>query len=154
MKRFHVHLRVDDLPQSVAFYAKLFAAPPTRLEADYARWMLDDPRINFAISTRRGQAGLDHFGFQADGPADLAELRVRAEQADGAVLDQGATTCCYAQSNKHWVTDPQGIAWEHFQTLADVPVFRTAEPAQAVSACCPTSSCGTRPAGASAQACC
>ncbi len=123
MKRFHVHLHVDDLARSIGFYSTLFAAEPTRVEADYAKWMLDDPRINFAISTRGSRPGIDHLGFQTDDPEELAGLRARAEAADLALLDEGDTTCCYARSEKHWVTDPQGIAWEHFHTLGSIPVF-------------------------------
>lgn len=123
MKRFHVHVHVADLGASVGFYSRLFAAEPTRLESDYAKWMLDDPRINFAISTRGSEPGVDHLGFQTDDAAELAELKGRAQAADMVLLDEGATTCCYARSDKHWVTDPQGIAWEHFHTLHDVPVF-------------------------------
>ncbi len=135
MKRFHVHLHVEDLDRSIAFYSKLFAAEPTRRESDYAKWMLDDPRINFAISTRGAAAGIDHLGIQADDPDELAVLKARAEAADGVLEDEGATTCCYARSEKHWVTDPQGIAWEHFHTLGDIPVFR--EPrAESAAACC------------------
>lgn len=139
MKRFHVHVHVEDLPQSVAFYSKLFAAEPTRLENDYAKWMLDDPRINFAISTRGAKPGVDHLGFQADDAGELAELKARAQAADGALFDEGATSCCYAQSEKHWVIDPQGIAWEHFHTLANIPVFSEREvptAAAQASACC------------------
>ena len=126
MKRFHVHLHVDDLAKSVAFYAKLFAAAPTRTEADYAKWMLEDPPVNFAISTRGDQPGIDHLGIQTDDPAELAAMKARAEAADLALLDQGETTCCYARSEKHWVTDPQGIAWEHFHTLGNIPLFNQA----------------------------
>ncbi|MDI4635343.1 VOC family protein [Pelomonas sp. V22] len=134
MKRFHVHVHVQDLDQSIAFYSKLFAATPTRQEGDYAKWMLEDPRINFAISTRGGKPGVDHLGFQVDSEAELGALRERAAQADLAMADTGETTCCYARSNKHWITDPQGIAWEHFHTLADVPMFNEAP--KAASACC------------------
>ena len=88
-----------------------------------AKWMLDDPAVNFAISTRGGEPGLDHFGFQVDEPGELAELKARAEAADMPVVDEGATTCCYARSDKHWVQDPQGTPWEHFHTLGDIPVF-------------------------------
>lgn len=146
MKRFHVHLRVDDLSAHIAFYSRLFGAQPSRVETDYAKWMLDDPRVNFAISTRGGEPGLDHFGFQVDEPGELAELKARAEAADMPVVDEGATTCCYARSDKHWVQDPQGTPWEHFHTLGDIPVFSQAkdqakEQAQADaqaqgSACC------------------
>jgi catechol 2,3-dioxygenase-like lactoylglutathione lyase family enzyme len=127
MKRFHVHLRVQDLDQSIGFYSRLFAAEPTRHETDYAKWMLEDPPVNFAISTRGGAVGIDHLGIQAGSAEELATLKARARSADEAAAptleDEGATTCCYARSEKHWVTDPQGVAWEHFQTLADIPVF-------------------------------
>ena len=126
MKRFHVHLHVDDLAKSVAFYAKLFAAEPTRTEADYAKQMLEDPLANFAISTRGNPPGIAHLGIQTDDPAELAAMKARAEAADLALLDQGETTCCYARSEKHWVTDPQGIVWEHFYTLGNIPLFNQA----------------------------
>ena len=134
MKRFHVHLHVDDLGKSIAFYSKLFAAEPARVEADYAKWMLDDPRLNFAVSTRGAQPGIDHLGIQTDDPEELAALKARVGAADLALLDEGQTTCCYARSEKHWVNDPQGIAWEHFHTLESIPVFR--EQAPAAAACC------------------
>lgn len=139
MKRFHVHLHVEDLGKSVAFYSRLFGAEPTRLEGDYAKWMLEDPRLNFAISTRGGKPGVDHLGFQTDDAEELAELKARAQAADLALFDEGATSCCYARSEKHWVTNPQGVAWEHFHTLGAIPVFseREATPdAAAGSACC------------------
>jgi lactoylglutathione lyase len=138
MKRFHVHLHVEDLPRSIQFYTRLFAAEPARVESDYAKWMLEDPPVNFAISTR-GEAGrIDHLGFQTDDAAELAALKARAEAADMALLDEGATTCCYARSEKHWITDPQGVAWEHFHTLGSIPVFREGEGAGAGAsvACC------------------
>jgi predicted enzyme related to lactoylglutathione lyase len=135
MKRFHVHLHVTDLAQSISFYSKLFAAEPARVERDYAKWMLDDPAVNFAISTRGKEPGIDHMGIQTDDPAELAAMKAQAKAADMAVLDEGATTCCYARSEKHWITDPQGIAWEHFHTLGSIPVFREGETA-AASACC------------------
>ncbi len=136
MKRFHVHVNVNDLQASITFYNKLFAAQPARVEADYAKWMLDDPRINFAISTRGSQPGLDHLGFQVDDAAELTELKTRAESADMALLDEGDTTCCYSRSEKHWITDPQGIAWEHFHTLGNIPVFHESAPSSESSACC------------------
>jgi lactoylglutathione lyase len=128
MKRFHVHAHVADLQASIAFYSKMFGAEPTRVESDYAKWMLDDPRVNFAISTRGDKPGVDHLGIQTDDAAELAELKARAQAADLALLDEGETTCCYARSEKHWVTDPQGIAWEHFHTLDSIPVFSEARP--------------------------
>lgn len=136
MKRFHVHAHVGDLAASIAFYSRLFAAEPVRVEADYAKWMLDDPRVNFAISTRGGAPGIDHLGIQVETPAELAELQARAAPADAPVFDQGTASCCYARSVKHWVTDPQGIAWEHFQTLENIPLFKEAAgdaPASVVS---------------------
>lgn len=141
MKRFHVHTRVENLQASIAFYSKLFGAEPTRIESDYAKWMLEDPRVNFAISTRGSKPGVDHLGFQTDTEEELVELKARAQAADMALLDQGATTCCYAKSDKHWITDPQGIAWEHFHTLGDIPVFSEkagamASPPAEASACC------------------
>ena len=141
MKRFHVHTHVEDLQASIAFYSRLFGAAPTRVEADYAKWMLEDPRINFAISTRGDKPGVDHLGFQVDSEGELAELKARAEAADMALIDEGDTTCCYARSDKHWIVDPAGIAWEHFHTLGDIPVFsekkpETAPAASAASACC------------------
>lgn len=153
MKRFHAHVHVDDLAQSIAFYSKLFAAAPARVEADYAKWMLEDPRVNFAISTRGAKPGLDHFGMQTDDAAELAELKARAEAADMALLDEGNTTCCYARSEKHWVTDPQGIAWEHFHTLGDIPVFNEAAPSSAPGACCTPSAAAPAPAAPRAACC-
>jgi catechol 2,3-dioxygenase-like lactoylglutathione lyase family enzyme len=155
MKRFHAHVHVDDLAKNIAFYSKLFAAEPTRVEADYAKWMLDDPRINFAISTRGAKPGLDHFGFQVDDSAELAALKARAESADMALLDEGATTCCYARSEKHWVTDPQGIAWEHFHTLGNIPVFNEAAAPVVPGGCCtPTAAPAAAPAVAGTASCC
>ena len=139
MKRFHVHLHVDDLDRSIVFYSKLFAAEPARRENDYAKWMLQDPPVNFAISTRGAAAGIDHLGIQVDDAQELAELQARAEAAGLALLDEGETTCCYARSEKHWITDPQGIAWEHFHTLGTIPLFNEkvqATAAQPAGACC------------------
>ena len=157
MKRFHVHLHVDDLAASVAFYSKLFAAEPARLEADYAKWMLDDPRLNFAISTRGQGHGVDHLGFQAEDEAELEELKARALSADRALLDEGETTCCYARSEKHWVTDPQGIAWEHYRTLERAEVYGDSRSADAAGACCAGAAPKGKPLGVpvkSASACC
>jgi catechol 2,3-dioxygenase-like lactoylglutathione lyase family enzyme len=141
MKRFHVHAHVQDLAASIGFYTKLFGAEPTRIEGDYAKWMLEDPRLNFAISTRGGGVGIDHLGFQTDSDEELVALKARAEAADLALLDEGQANCCYARSEKHWVTDPQGIAWEHFHTLEDIPVFgcgvvKASATSAAATACC------------------
>ena len=116
MKRLHVHVSVDDLDRSIGFYAALFGAQPSVVKDDYAKWMLDDPRINFAISTRGDKPGVDHLGFQTDTDEELAELKARAQAADLTLLDEGETTCCYAESEKGWVRDPQGIAWDGFYT--------------------------------------
>lgn len=136
MKRFHVHLHVQDLQASIDFYSRLFSAQPSRVESDYAKWMLEDPRVNFAISTRGSKPGLDHLGFQADSAEELADMKAAAHGADMALLDEGETTCCYAKSEKHWITDPQGIAWEHFHTLANIPVFSQGGSDETSSACC------------------
>lgn len=137
MKRFHVHAHVEDLQASIAFYSRLFAAEPTRVESDYAKWMLEDPRINFAISTRGGKPGVDHLGIQTDTEEELAELKERARAADMSLLAEGETTCCYARSDKYWLTDPQGIAWEQFHTLGSIPVFSEGtKAAPEASACC------------------
>ncbi len=148
MKRFHVHAHVEDLQKSIAFYSRLFDAEPTRVESDYAKWMLEDPRINFAISTRGGKPGVDHLGMQTDTEEELAQLKARAQAADLALLDQGETTCCYARSEKHWVTDPQGIPWEHFHTMADIAVFsEAAGAAPEASACCAGAAVRGKPVG-------
>jgi catechol 2,3-dioxygenase-like lactoylglutathione lyase family enzyme len=158
MKRFHLHVHVDDLAASVAFYTKLFASEPTRVEADYAKWMLDDPRVNFAISTRGSRSGVDHLGFQVDDASELAELSERARAADMALLDQGETKCCYARSDKHWVVDPQGIAWEHFHTLDSAPVYgesRQELPSKGAASCCaPSGKPLGIPVKAAGSACC
>ena len=139
MKRFHVHVAVDDLAQSTRFYSALFGAAPAVEKADYVKWMLDDPRVNFAISTRSSQTGIDHLGFQTDDLDELADLKARAEGAGMALLAEGETTCCYARSEKHWLTDPQGIAWEHFHTLGNIPVFSESSRSEAATTgCTPT----------------
>lgn len=149
MKRFHVHTHVEDLGKSIAFYSKMLGAEPTRVESDYAKWMLDDPRINFAISTRGTKLGVDHLGIQTDTEEELQELKERAQAADMALLDEGQTTCCYARSDKYWVTDPQGVAWEQFHTLGNIPVFSESQAAVApeASACCAPASPRGKPLG-------
>ncbi len=149
MKRFHVHAHVEDLKASIAFYSKMFAAEPVRVESDYAKWMLEDPRLNFAISTRGGKPGVDHLGIQTDTEEELAVLRAQAEAADMSLLDVGETTCCYARSDKYWVTDPQGIAWEQFHTLGSIPVFSEAaeKSPDAAPACCAGNAPKGKPVG-------
>lgn len=123
MKRLHIHVAVDDLAQSVRFYSTLFAVPPAVTKPDYAKWMLADPRVNFAISTRGNRAGLDHLGIQVETHEELAEVYARLQTADRPVLDEGATTCCYAQSEKSWIIDPQGISWETFLTTGESTTY-------------------------------
>lgn len=123
MKRLHVHVSVEDLDQSIRFYSTLFAAQPTIMKPDYAKWMLDDPRVNFAVSTRGGQTGLDHLGIQVESQDELREVYGRLQEADQPVLEEGATTCCYAKSEKSWIADPQGIAWEAFLTTGESTVY-------------------------------
>lgn len=137
MKRMHIHLRVTDLAHNIRFYSALFAAEPAVIKDDYAKWMLDDPRINFAISTRTGDTGLDHLGLQVDSAEELAEMQQRLAAADLPIESQEGTACCYARSDKHWTIDPQGVAWESYHTLDSIPTFN--EPADSVaadSACC------------------
>ena len=123
MKRFHVHVAVDDLDANVRFYSTVFGVSPTVLKDDYAKWMLDDPRVNFALSKRGLKPGLDHLGVQVDTEEELAALRGQVARAEIAALDQNNASCCYARSNKYWITDPQGIAWETFHTLGNIPVY-------------------------------
>ena len=156
MKRFHVHLHVDDLNASIAFYSKLLSSTPTRVETDYAKWMSEDPRVNFAISTRGTKAGLDHLGFQVDSDDELEAMKANAESAEMSIMNEGETSCCYARSDKHWITDPQGIAWEHFHTLANIPVFNEHDATQDGACCAPstaTASC-CAPVLTSASSCC
>jgi catechol 2,3-dioxygenase-like lactoylglutathione lyase family enzyme len=123
MKRLHVHVAVTDLPQSIRFYSTLFAAAPAVEKPDYAKWMLDDPRVNFAISARGAKTGIEHLGIQAEDEGELAEVYDRLARADAPVLEEGATTCCYAKSEKSWVTDPAGVPWEVFHTTGDSAVY-------------------------------
>jgi catechol 2,3-dioxygenase-like lactoylglutathione lyase family enzyme len=116
MKRMHVHVSVGDLQRSIAFYSTLFAAEPSVAKADYAKWMLDDPRVNFAISTRGREPGLDHLGIQAENGDELREIYTRLRRAGGTIIEQGQATCCYAKSEKAWIDDPAGISWETFLT--------------------------------------
>ena len=136
MKRLHVHVAVHDLQQSIRFYSALFAAQPAVKKDDYAKWMLDDPRVNFAISTRANRAGLDHLGIQAENRAELEDLGTRLAQADVAVTAQKGASCCYARSDKYWTIDPQGIAWESFHTLDSVPMYGSDVRETAKAACC------------------
>lgn len=138
MKRFHIHVGVKDLDHSIQFYSTLFGQRPSKVKEDYAKWMLEDPRINFAISTRAQENGVDHLGIQVDEPVELAELTERLKKADLGVFDEGTTTCCYAESSKAWVKDPAGIAWEAYHTMNDAELFsqKSSEAETSSSACC------------------
>ena len=133
MSRLHIHIAVEDLSQNIRFYSTLFGSAPTVSKPDYAKWELTDPAVNFAISSRGGAPGLDHIGIQTDNAATLDSIRDRLEQAGIAGQRQDATACCYARSDKHWIQDPQGIAWETFHTLESIPTFSDA---LATAACC------------------
>jgi hypothetical protein len=145
MKRFHVHVSVDDLKDNIRFYSAVFATRPAVVKDDYAKWMLEDPRINFAISTRGGKTGVNHLGLQVDTAGELKDLRVQLVAAQAPVLEQREASCCYAKSDKYWITDPQGVAWETYHTLDSIPVFgadstRDAEgqPGKAGACCVPS----------------
>ena len=119
MKRMHVHVAVENLGQSISFYSALFDAKPAVVKLDYAKWMLEDPRVNFAISTRSREPGLDHLGIQVEDQTELHEVYARLRKAGGAVIEQGETSCCYAKSEKSWIDDPAGISWETFHTTGE-----------------------------------
>jgi catechol 2,3-dioxygenase-like lactoylglutathione lyase family enzyme len=140
MKRFHVNMRVADIEQSVRFYSVLFAAPPSVVKSDYAKWMLEDPRVNFAISTHGGAPGIDHLGIQVESESELHEVYGRLEAAERPVIKEGETTCCYAKSEKSWVLDPQGVSWETFLTNGESTVYGDSRPSEnpspPESACC------------------
>jgi catechol 2,3-dioxygenase-like lactoylglutathione lyase family enzyme len=143
MKRMHVHVGVGDLAHSIAFYSALFDAEPAVMKPDYARWMLDDPRVNFAISTRGRQSGLDHLGIQVEDKGELNEVYARLRKAGGEIIDQGQTSCCYPKSEKSWINDPAGIAWETFLTFGESTDYgdgsgeRVARVAHEKSCCAP-----------------
>ena len=124
MKRLHVHVGVSDLHQSIGFYSTLFAAEPSVVKDDYAKWMLDDPRVNFAISSgNHARKGIEHLGIQAESTNELSEVYGRLKAADRPVLDEGTTTCCYAKSEKSWIADPDGVVWEAFHTNGEATVY-------------------------------
>jgi catechol 2,3-dioxygenase-like lactoylglutathione lyase family enzyme len=137
VKRFHVNVSVKDLPESIRFYTALFEAEPTVRKDDYAKWMLEDPRINFAISQRGYPVGVNHLGFQVDSGEELTAMRAQLTRADQALLEQTGAACCYANSDKYWITDPAGIAWETFHTLDSIPIYGAdTDIAPKASACC------------------
>jgi catechol 2,3-dioxygenase-like lactoylglutathione lyase family enzyme len=145
MKRFHVHVAVKNLDASIGFYSQLFAAEPSVRKPDYAKWMLEDPRVNFAISERGATPGIEHLGIQADDRVELQEVYGRLKKAEGPIIEEGQTTCCYAQGEKTWIQDPQGIQWETFLTTGKSTVYGTDRATPAVeetkSACCAPTCC-------------
>jgi catechol 2,3-dioxygenase-like lactoylglutathione lyase family enzyme len=161
MKRFHVNVSVGDIAEGIRFYSALFATEPTVRKADYAKWMLDDPRINFAISQRGYPIGVNHLGFQVDSADELAAMRAQLTRADHALVEQSGAACCYANSDKYWVTDPAGVAWETFHTLDAIPIYGgDTEIAPKTGACCvPPAATVNEPccepeAASAGQACC
>ena len=141
MKRLHVHVAVEDLDRSIGFYSALFGAEPAVLKGDYAKWMLDDPRVNFAISNRGRPGGVDHLGIQAETGEELADLAGRLKAAGETTVDEAATCCCYARSDKSWVKDPSGLSWETFHTFGESTVYGEDQPDLEIApamACCPT----------------
>lgn len=133
MKRLHIHVGVENLEKSIQFYNALFGEQPSKTKPDYAKWMLEDPRVNFAISTRADVKGVDHLGFQVDDESELQSIRENLSQAEISTYDDGETVCCYARSEKSWVEDPSGIAWETYRTMEDVQLFKQED---TDSACC------------------
>lgn len=159
MKRMHVHVGVKDLDSSIRFYSTLFGAQPTVTKHDYAKWMLEDPRINFAISARgQGVQGVEHLGIQVESQAELGEVYARLQAADRPVIEEGATTCCYAKSEKNWVTDPSGVVWETFFTSGDATVYSNAETLSAASIAASNDTCcvpaAAKPVPERRKACC
>ncbi|MBS0361418.1 MAG: VOC family protein [Proteobacteria bacterium] len=152
MKRLHLHVNVPDLDQSIRFYATLFGAQPSVVKDDYAKWMLDDPRVNFAISTRARAAGLDHVGVQVESAGELAELSGRLKAAGAETFDEAATTCCYAQSDKSWVSDPAGLRWETFFTFGEATTYGEDKAMAALEASQAGACCGAAPKPATQSA--
>ena len=151
MKRLHVHVSVKDLDASIRFYSQLFASGPSVRKPDYAKWMLEDPRVNFAISQRDSEPGVQHLGFQVEDRAELAELYERLQRAERPVIEEGETTCCYARSEKNWIDDPQGVPWETFLTTGTSTVYGTDEiqsrsMRQGAAPCCAPTSCSSQKA--------
>jgi catechol 2,3-dioxygenase-like lactoylglutathione lyase family enzyme len=162
MKRMHVHVGVENLEDSVRFYSALFGAQPVKLKSDYAKWMLDDPHLNFAVSTRSGKIGVDHMGLQVDDAAELGELRDQMSAANISTHSDGETTCCYARSEKSWVEDPNGIAWEAYHTMEDAQIYGSSrsdsDPVSDTACCTPDTSqavcCAAKPELAAEAPCC
>jgi catechol 2,3-dioxygenase-like lactoylglutathione lyase family enzyme len=149
MKRMHLHVSVPDLAQSIEFYTTLFGGAPTVVKDDYAKWMLDDPRVNFAISQRGARAGVDHIGIQAESRAELGEMAARLKTAGAHTFDEEAANCCYARSDKSWVTDPAGVRWETFYTFGEAVTYGE----DSAEAAAPATCCGSAPKVAASSCC-
>lgn len=154
MKRLHIHVSVDNLEESIRFYSCLFAHEPTLVKNDYAKWLLDDPRVHLAISTRSHQSGVDHLGIQVEDAEELQEIGARLESAALPATMQTAATCCYSKSDKYWTLDPQGIAWETFHTLDSVPIFGDVNRKENAACCVPTVVAENPGCGLSNATCC
>lgn len=155
MKRLHVHMSVEDLDQSIRFYSTLFAAEPTVVKSDYAKWMLEDPRVNFAISTHSGRiAGVDHLGIQVESSDELQDVYRRLKQAERPVLEEGMTTCCYARSEKSWIADPAGVPWEAFHTVGESTTYGASAPFEKIATTCCGPAAEKASAAEPAKACC
>lgn len=137
MKRLHVHVGVDNMEEGIKFYNTLFGVEPVKTKSDYAKWLLDDPRVNFAISTRAGKTGVDHLGIQVEEDEELTEIRQRLEGAEVSLFDEGETVCCYSKSDKSWTQDPSGTPWEAYKTMEDAQVFGVAEKDSSGTCCTP-----------------
>jgi len=156
MKRFHVHVAVSNLAEGIAFYSKAFGTSPTVQKSDYAKWMLEDPRLNFAISSRGGKPGVNHLGFQLDSDEEFKAMHAQLAEADAGLVEEIGANCCYAKSDKYWVTDPAGIAWETYHSLGTIPLFGADEPAasgmpETPGAATTAACCGPQPAAVSAK---
>jgi catechol 2,3-dioxygenase-like lactoylglutathione lyase family enzyme len=145
MKRFHVHIAVENLDANIRFYSQVFGAPPTVRKPDYAKWMIEDPRVNFAISEQGLKPGLDHLGLQVDSDSELDELHKQIADAQIPVRDQPGTECCYARGDKYWIIDPQGVAWETFHTLDSIPVYGSTRTPEATACCSPATDVASQP---------
>jgi catechol 2,3-dioxygenase-like lactoylglutathione lyase family enzyme len=168
MKCFHVHVAVNDLSKSIAFYSAMFGEQPGVVKQDYAKWMLEDPRINFAISNRGQAAGVNHLGLQAEDDAELQAIHANLQKADATVLAEKGAHCCYAMSDKYWVTDPQGIVWESFRSLGSIPLYDDGETdlagaekrascgsgEAATGSCCTPAESKAAPAAIGSRGCC
>jgi hypothetical protein len=154
MKRLHVHVSVANLSESIKFYSGMFAAEPSVVKPDYAKWMLDDPRVNFAISQRGAQVGVNHLGIQVESAGELGEMQSRLEALQTDIDTEAGAACCYAKSDKHWVNDPSGIAWETFHTLDTIPVFGESATGAAQEQAAASACCAPAPKAAAAAVCC